>query len=236
MTRILSIETSTLAASVAVTEDGKLIGEEYTSYKLKHSEKLLPLVEHLLEDVRLEMSDIDMFAAGTGPGSFTGLRIAASTVKAFAHVTGKDIIAVSSLDALAEANRGRGSLICAMNDAQRNDVYSSLYDSSLGYRGKLSPEDTITDSDELLDSLKGRGKVLFAGDGVHKNRKKITEILGADGEIASDALILPRASAIGVIAHEKLEENRDIFTYDNFLPNYIRPSAAEEQRRKRRML
>lgn len=236
MSRILAIETSTVACSVAVTDGGRLVGEEYTSYKLKHSEKLLPLVKHLLEDVRMELGDIDCFAVGAGPGSFTGLRIAAATVKAFAHVGNRKIVSVSSLDACAEAGKGLCDLICVMADAQRNDVYYNIYDSDKGFQGKHNEKDAIIDSDRLISSLSGKGRVCFMGDGVFKNTGRINEILGPDAFIAGQGLLLPRASAVAAAACIKLEKNKDVFSYDNYLPNYIRPSSAEEQLRKRKML
>ena len=234
--RILAIDTSTVAASVAVIEDGKLLGEEYTSYKLKHSEKLLPLVKHLLEDVRLDIKAIDAFAAGSGPGSFTGLRIAAATVKAFAHVSSAPIVSVSSLHAAAYYPAKLCDVCCAMIDAQRNDVYYNVYENKDGILMPLNEKDSIIDVDILLESLKKYEKVMFAGDGIFKSGKAIERVLGNRAVTAPEGLILPRASAVGLIAVRKLEEGRDIFTYENYLPNYIRPSAAEEQRRKRKML
>lgn len=236
MSTILSIDTSTVAASAAVTLDGKILGEEYTSYKLKHSEKLLPLVKHLLEDVRLELKDIDCFAVGNGPGSFTGLRISASTVKAFAQVEGKKIVSVSSLDACAHFTSQMCAVSCVMFDAQRNDVYHNIYVNSENGAERVNRDDSIISVSELLERLKGYDSVMFSGDGVFKCREEIAEVLGSRALFAPEGFILPRAGAVGLIAEKRLEAGEGVFDYDTYLPNYIRPSAAEEQRRKRKML
>ena len=91
---ILAIDTSTAAASVAVADEKKLYGEMFTDLKLKHSEKLMLMTDALLKNLRMNISDIDAFAFGKGPGSFTGLRIAAAAVKGFAQPENKPVNAV----------------------------------------------------------------------------------------------------------------------------------------------
>ncbi len=230
MSRILAMDTSTIGASVAVLEDDKILGEEYTAYKLKHSEKLLPMVKHLLEDVRLTLDDIDYFAVGNGPGSFTGLRIAAATVKAFSQTKRKPIISVSSLEACANNLKGLNDVIFIIFDAQRHDTYFNLF---IEKDGKLEAqyEDSIKHIEDVILKAKEFDKVLFAGDGIVKYKEKIKEELGDKALFASTYNYLPKASGVLLSAKEYLKENKNIYEYDNFLPNYIRPSAAEEQKK-----
>lgn len=231
MSRILAIDTSTIAASVAITEENKILGEEYTAYKLKHSEKLLPLLNHLLEDVRLTLNDIDYFAVGSGPGSFTGLRIAASTLKAFAHALQKPIISVSSLFACAKNLEYTDDIICVIFDAQRRDTYFNLFKKEDGCLRPLY-DDMIKNIDEVIDDVSKYDRVLFAGDGIFKYKDIICENLGNKALFANSYNYLPKASGVSLIAKSYIEEGINIYSYDNYLPNYIRPSAAEEQRMK----
>lgn len=229
MCRILAIDTSTVAASVAVLEDDRILGEEYTAYKLKHSEKLLPMIKHLLEDVRLTIDDIDYFAVGNGPGSFTGLRIAAATVKAFSQTKNKPIISVSSLEACANNVKGLNDVIFVIFDAQRNDTYFNMFiekDSKL----LAKYEDGIKNIEDVISKAEEFDRVLFAGDGILKYKDKIKEKLKDKAIFATSYNYLPKASGVAIVAKEHLKENKNIYRYDNFLPNYIRPSAAEEQR------
>ena len=233
MSKILAIDTSTVAASAAILDDDNILGEEYTAYKLKHSEKLLPLIKHLLEDVRLSLNDIDYFAVGSGPGSFTGLRIAASTIKAFAHAMDKPIVSVSSLFACAENLKGMNNVICIIFDAQRNDAYYNIF---INKDNKLTPlySDSIINIDDLVDKLEGYERVLFAGDGVNKYKDKIIERISDKAIFADNYNLLPKASGVAKISKGYIEEDINIYSYDNYLPNYIRPSAAEEQRLKKK--
>lgn len=233
MSKILAIDTSTVAASAAILDGDNILGEEYTAYKLKHSEKLLPLIKHLLEDVRLNLNDIDYFAVGSGPGSFTGLRIAASTVKAFAHAMNKPIVSVSSLAACAENLKGMNYVICIIFDAQRNDAYYNIF---INKDNKLNPlySDSIININDLIDKLEGYDSVLFAGDGVNKYKDKILERISDKAIFADNYNLLPKASGVAKISERYIKEDINIYSYDNYLPNYIRPSAAEEQRLKKK--
>ncbi len=224
---ILGMDTSTRACSVSLVKNKEVLGENYTNYKLKHSEKLLLQTKHLFLDTHLNINDVDIFAVGMGPGSFTGLRIGASTAKAFAHIGNKKILGVSSIKATAYALRNESDKICVIFDAQRNDVYCNFYEVNGGILHSDN-DDEIWDIDKLLDKLKGMGKVLFAGEGVFKYRDKIKDALKNDALFAGNEKLLPRAENICMSAYEDSKE----YSYDNFLPNYIRVSSAEENMKK----
>lgn len=224
---ILGIDTSTRACSVSIVKNSEVIAQSYTNYKLKHSEKLLLQTKHILEDSHLNIEDIDCFAVGVGPGSFTGLRIGAATVKGFAHVNNKPILGVSSIGACAYSARRENDKICVIFDAQRNDVYCNFYKVEKD-NIFTNEKDRIEDIDCLLDRLKGEGKVLFTGDGVFKYKEKIKENLGENALIARDEMLLPKASDICLLSYIDYKK----YNYDNFLPNYIRPSSAEENKKK----
>ena len=98
--KILGIDTSSNASSVAVIEDNKLICEYTVNTKTTHSQKLMPMIENMLSMSDINIKDIDAIAICIGPGSFTGLRIGMATAKAIEHLNNLPIIGVNSLEIL----------------------------------------------------------------------------------------------------------------------------------------
>jgi tRNA threonylcarbamoyladenosine biosynthesis protein TsaB len=99
--KILSIESASVTASCAVAEDENILGEYTLRHKKTHSEKLMPLVEELMEELKLKVSDIDFIAVSKGPGSYTGLRIGAALAKSLAYAAGIEIVSVPTMKSLA---------------------------------------------------------------------------------------------------------------------------------------
>ena len=99
--KILSVDTSATAASVALSEEGKLIGETFINTSLTHSQTLIPMVEQLLNNTKTEISDIDAIAVNAGPGSFTGVRIGVAAVKGLAFANDIPCVSVSTLESMA---------------------------------------------------------------------------------------------------------------------------------------
>jgi len=92
--KILALDTSALVAAVAVMEDDRLLAEYMLNHRKTHSQQLVAMIREVLASLELAPKDIDVFAASTGPGSFTGLRIGVTTVKAMAYATGKPVVSV----------------------------------------------------------------------------------------------------------------------------------------------
>jgi tRNA threonylcarbamoyladenosine biosynthesis protein TsaB len=227
---ILAIETSTIAASAAVIGENKLYGEAFTDFKLKHSEKLLPLIDHLLADLRMKLDDIGAFAVGAGPGSFTGIRIGAATVKGLAHAADKPFVVVSSLEACALGQTYFPGHICPIFDAQRSEVYTSLYLFEGEKLMRLS-EDGSMGIEQLTARLENCEEVLFCGDGLYKYAETLKNCLRR-ASIASPLTAMPRASCVGALALEKLKEGRDVSDYHSFLPEYIRAPQIDRGKTK----
>lgn len=99
--KILSVDTSATAASVALSEEGKLIGETFINTSLTHSQTLIPMVEQLLNNTKTEISDIDAIAVNAGPGSFTGVRIGVAAVKGLVFANNIPCVSVSTLESMA---------------------------------------------------------------------------------------------------------------------------------------
>ena len=124
---MLAVETTAAIASAALLNDGVLLAEREADAGKKHAETLLPLIDKLLEENGITISQIDLFAVDIGPGSFTGVRIGVSLVNALAFAAGKKIVAVNALYALSmsvgEANRP----VAVMIDARNGNAYAALY-------------------------------------------------------------------------------------------------------------
>ncbi len=222
--RILAVETSSLVASCCVCEDERLISEEIVNTKLTHSETLMPMIDSVLKKAELEIKDIDVFAVAVGPGSFTGLRIGISAVKALAHAFGKKVCGVSTLKALSKNIPFCDKLIVPIMDARRQEVYTAIYD---GDNEILEPSAMPVSS--LLDILKEKGRdTVFLGDGVPVFRDTIKEALGDMAHFAPVNLNLQRASSVAYLA--ATQEKSD---YSGLSPVYLRKSQAEREREER---
>lgn len=125
--KILAFESSAVSASVALTEDDKLIAQSFQNCGLTHSHTLLPMAEALLQNCGITLDEIDAFAVAHGPGSFTGVRIGVATVKGLALGTDKPCIGVSTLDAMAHGARALGNRLCCVMDARAGQVYNALF-------------------------------------------------------------------------------------------------------------
>ncbi|MEQ1910738.1 MAG: tRNA (adenosine(37)-N6)-threonylcarbamoyltransferase complex dimerization subunit type 1 TsaB [Vicinamibacterales bacterium] len=129
--RVLALDTTTRGGSVAIAEDGRVVFERMGDGARSHAERLPAELIDALHTVGWSMSDIDLFAVASGPGSFTGLRIGIATMQGLAFVHGKRVAAVSALRALAEAaatGAPPGTRVGAWMDASRREVFSALYD------------------------------------------------------------------------------------------------------------
>ena len=124
---LLAVETTASAASAALFRDGALVAEREADAGKKHAQTVLPMIDALLEENGVPIAQIDLFAVDVGPGSFTGVRIGVSLINALAFATGKQIVPVDALSALAGSVQGDGRPVCAMIDARNGNAYAALY-------------------------------------------------------------------------------------------------------------
>jgi tRNA threonylcarbamoyladenosine biosynthesis protein TsaB len=222
--KILALETATLAGSIAVVDDVEgLIGEVRVNVRVAHAERLMPSIEWLLHASSVSIKDIDVFALSIGPGSFTGLRIGLSTVKGFAFSTGKPIVAVPTLDALARTIPFSRHLVCPMLDARKNEVYAGLYRWEDQLYTKIMPECAIKPAD-LIKEIKER--VIFLGEGARVYKDLIVETLKTKAVFAPPSNMSPSAASVAEIAIQDIRNGK---TADpvSLAPFYIRKSEAE---------
>lgn len=230
--RLLALDTSSSVATVAVMEDEKLIVETIINYKKTHSEKLMPLIEEVLGHCDLKPKDIDLFAASLGPGSFTGLRIGITTIKAMAQALDKPVVGVSALEGLAYNLAFAKGLICPIIDAQRETVYTALYKwEKTGLEEVM--EQRVMPVEELINHLHNIDEtIIFIGDAVDKFRDQLQANLLEKSYFPSNNFIIPRASSIAELARKKALR-KEIAQASEVIPIYMRKSQAENQYEER---
>lgn len=191
--KILGIESSTAAGSAAVLEGEVLRGEVWFSGAGAHSQRLLESVARVLEISGMDPGSLDAVAAGLGPGSFTGVRVALSTAKGLAFGLGIPIVGIPTLEALAAGAAHCCGLVCPMVDARAQRVYTTLFRFSEGSMQQVEQE-ALRD---LLPWLLGlQEPVLFVGDGALAYRELIAETLGHWARFAPLESCLPRAATV----------------------------------------
>jgi len=169
MATILNIETATAVCSVTLSRDGKIIGVQESAEPNVHAERLVVFINTLMEQAALPYSALDAIAVGTGPGSYTGLRIGTSTAKGLCYALDKPLIAIPTLKAMAlaaaEKLQQKDIYYCAMIDARRLEVYTAVYD----FEGKeiIPVEAKILDENSFSEILTGH-TIAFVGDGMPK--------------------------------------------------------------------
>ena len=221
---ILAIESSAKTASVAVWKNGGVASELSVNNTLTHSQTLMPMTEKALEMAGVKIEDVDAFACNIGPGSFTGVRIGVSTVKALAHGTNKPCIAVNTLDALANNVVCRG-LVVPLMDARCGQVYTAIYNR----RDKLElmggyeaiKLEAFLDGLAVLDT-----DIAFTGDGSEVFEELIKLKLGCRAVIAPQHLLYARAASTAMLAAEKYEKG-ELLDYTQIAPFYLRAPQAE---------
>ncbi len=230
--RILAVDTSSRVAAAAVMENDNLLGEYIINYKKTHSQQLVPMVKDLMENLELTPKDIDVYAASSGPGSFTGLRIGITTIKAIAYAANKPVISVPTLDALAYNIPLTDSLVCPIMDARNNQVYTAIYKWD-GLRLSKMTEYMGVYITELIAMVKGKNqKAMFLGDGVETHGALIKDELGDVCEMAPGNLLLQRGSSVAYAARARITEGMLENCFD-MVPYYLRKSQAEREYEKR---
>lgn len=227
---ILAIESSAKTASVAVWKDGAIAAEISVNNTLTHSQTLMPMTEQVLALANVGIEDVDAFACNVGPGSFTGVRIGVSTVKALAHGTNKPCIAVNTLDALANNVAGRG-LVVPLMDARCGQVYTAVYNKT--DKLELLGDYEAIKLDGFLDGLAMlQTDIEFVGDGAQVFAELIKQKLGNRAVIADEHLVYARAAATAQLAAEKLAKGETV-SYEQLAPFYLRAPQAERARNEK---
>ena len=228
----LAIDTSAGTTSVALLEGDSILAELFMNSGRNHSETLLPAIEKLIASVKIKaeqkvpFSGIDLFAFTTGPGSFTGLRVGASTIKGLAFVLQKPIVGVCTLDALVLNVPDfplKEVAICPMLNAGRGEVYTALYTPpKTGIYEKILKECVVCPG-EFLGSIDG--ETIFLGDGAEKYCDTIKDRLPDRSFFMPPHLNHVKAYAVGLLGRKKFYDG-DMSDIMTVTPDYLRASYA----------
>lgn len=224
--KILSVDTSAVCASVAITENDKIISLCSTNAGLTHSRTLLPMIDSALKNSETELSSIDAIACSAGPGSFTGIRIGIAAVKGLADGLGIKCLSVSTLKALAYNLLGDDVIACSVMDARCSQVYCALFDISDGKVTRLCPDKAvkIEDLGKELEQLKK--KIVFVGDGAVICHKALGY------HIAPPVTRFQNAASVAFAAMNDFDESK-LIEASALMPVYLRlPQAERELRAK----
>ena len=225
---ILAFETSAKAASVALLEGNKLLGESYQNTGLTHSQTIMVMAEDLLKQCGKQVSDVTAVAVAEGPGSFTGVRIGVAAAKGFAWGGQLPCYGVSTLEAMAESLAVYRGTVCACMDARRNQVYNALFSVNGGTIERICPDRAIALSELKGELLSLEGPIFLVGDGSTLTYKTLSEEV--------NNLVLPpehrmhqRAVGVALVAAKK-QASGESGDANAMAPNYLRLSQAERER------
>lgn len=228
---ILAFETSAKAASAALMEDGKLLGESYQNTGLTHSQTLMVMAENLLSQCGKTVVDMTAVAVAAGPGSFTGVRIGVAAAKGFAWGREIPCYGVSTLEAMALGLGVYQGYVCPCMDARRSQVYNALFYVNHGQFSRVR-EDRAIALAELGEELKNLEEPIFlVGDGSNLCYNTLSESV--------PGLVLPpehrmhqRACGVALAAQNQARAG-DPADANTLSPNYLRLSQAERERAER---
>lgn len=217
---VLGIDSTSLAATAALVCDGVLLCEYTQNQKKTHSIKMLPMIESMLKDLEIELSDIDVFACGIGPGSFTGVRIGVATMRGFCDALQKPVVAVTSLEALCQNVNSFDGVVIPLVFARENECFVAAYE-----KGEEILAPAVMTIDEIIEFAAGK-KCIFVGDGAEINRDMLSQIEGASFAKGRHNII--SGAAVAEIGYKKASLG-DMGDSCVLVPLYLRKSQAERE-------
>ena len=228
---ILAFETSAKAASVALTEGGKLLGEVYQNTGLTHSQTLMVMAEDVLRQCGKTAADVRAVAVAAGPGSFTGVRIGVAAAKGFAWGAEIPCYGISTLEAMAESLGVFEGFVCPCMDARRSQVYNALFLAEGGKLTRIAEDRAIALADLKEELINLQKPIFLVGDGANLCYNTLSKDI--------PNLILPpehrihqRAVGVAILA-QRLIGAGVAPSGGELTPNYLRLSQAEREKLER---
>ena len=228
---ILAFETSAKAASAALMEGGRLLGESYQNTGLTHSQTIMVMAEDLLKQCGKTARDVEALAVAAGPGSFTGVRIGVAAAKGFAWGGELPLYGVSTLEAMALSLGIWQGYVCPVMDARRSQVYNALFHVNCGEYTRVREDRAISLSELGEDIQNLKEPIFLVGDGSVLCYNYLLESV--------PNLVLPkehrmhqRAVGVALAAAEKIAAG-EAGDGASLVPNYLRLSQAERERMER---
>jgi tRNA threonylcarbamoyladenosine biosynthesis protein TsaB len=218
---VLAIDSSTRSAFVAVEVEGRIAAQEAVTAQANASSALLPAVDRALRAAGLAPADLSAVVAGGGPGSFTGLRIAAATAKGTVRALGVPLFAYSGLLGFAAAHRDAGRAVCALFDARNNEVFVGAWRFGASTVEEVLPV-TALPIDQLVERLQGT-ELRFVAEGAALHRTTLADAFGAEA-VADDE----RSPAAGLLwLARTVPEMGRVADPAAWEPEYVRAAGVE---------
>jgi tRNA threonylcarbamoyladenosine biosynthesis protein TsaB len=221
---ILGIDTATAQVSVAVGGHEGVLASTRSVRGRQHAETLVPSVEFVCRQARIELSAISVVAVDLGPGLFTGLRVGVAAAKAMAHALRVPMIGVSSLDLVAFPLRFSSKLIVAAVDARRGELFTAFYRQVPGGIQRLTPHHVVSPDDLASELLATAEECVLVGDGAVRYREVFEGLHKV--EIIEEGLAYPAASSLVMLAHAQALREQWVKPWD-LQPLYLRKPDAE---------
>ena len=233
--KVLSIDTSSKIASIAIIEDGRVLDEMHVLSEEEHSQTLMPMIEKMFNDNNMDLNEIDLIGCSRGPGSFTGIRIGIATAKAFSDAKNIPLIGIDSLEALAYSvvieKENNDCEILAMINAKNDNVYAATY---LVNNGKLNmvKNAEIMNLTETVSYIDFKRQVFIVGCEDEDSIRRLIQaeasseraISGNDCSFEFVKDTIPTAASIGIAAYEKYKNG---VVDEIIVPLYLRKPQAE---------
>lgn len=229
--KILAVDSTAVAASAALLEDGKILGEFFINTRQTHSQTLMPMVGSLLSCTGTDIGEIGLFAVSAGPGSFTGVRIGVSCVKGMAMPRQTPCVGVSTLEALAQNLAHLEATVCAVMDARCGQVYNAVFTAKGGKLSRVT-QDRALSVEALSKECKNYKKPLFlVGDGAKLcyNTNGFQELCAV---LPPEHLLYQRASGVAQVARKSFLKGATV-TPAALAPVYLRLPQAERELKNR---
>ena len=221
--KLLSLDTSSRDASIAVLENDEVLLEYNFVFRDNLSAMLIPSLEFVLKSLGLGSAGIDAFAVGIGPGLFTGIRIGMATVKGLAFAEKKPVLGVTSLLALASKFAGTEKNVMALIDARKEEVYLGGYRFQNSEPAELFPPCRLK-VNAVLSLLAEFPDKIFIGSGAEKHAHLLSGHFGASRHRHRSCFL---ANEIGMIALKRLRRQTPAADLRDLLPFYLRQPDAE---------
>jgi len=218
---ILALDSSTEACSVALLSEQDVV-EKFEVIGRGHAEHLLPMINSLLIENAVNLDEIDLFAYGAGPGSFTGLRIGAAMMQGLALARDRKLLAISSLAALAVRQKG---LVLSVIDARMEQVYHALYHIDGDVQAELIGETGVSSPGAI--SLPGEEKIIVSGTGWDRYKDEFSQMQTSECEIVGIDNEFPHAADIARLAMFESEQGSATDPAEA-LPHYVRNKVARK--------
>ena len=234
--RVLAVDSSSVTASVAILEDNEIIAEYFLNVGLTHSQTLALMIESVLKNSKISPSEIDLYASANGPGSFTGIRIGLSTVKAMALANSKPCLGVSSLYTLAYNLKDKNNILCACMDARNSQVYNALFRLENDKIKRITKDRAVNINDLKKELGNFKEKIEIVGDGAeicYNSFKESDENFAKNVLFCSESKYISAAN-LGFAAAEIYSSEKDKNKINSEI-NYIRIPQAQrilEENRK----